>query len=651
MEGTSGTSDTAGTSSDTASFSSISIEISKLKKINPWDRTNEEKARLKALQNQLIRARRSPEKVLEDKRRKNENQEKSRKNRSPEKVEEDRIAKNYNREKATKNRSPEQVEKDRIAKNFNQEKSRKNRSPEKCKEDKIKKNVNQQKARRAAQTKISNFVGRCANCLQNVPIIQELKDTKDNIGSMMHMCKLCKALKFKGETPITCCNGGKIKLEPFPTPPDQLQALWVEGSRDAKVFRKYSRSFANALSLSSIKVNERKFSGGFIPNVIFEGKVMQISGPLKAEEGEKPVFSQLYVHDPQLELSQRIDNMHLPTNLSGQEIKIIRKIMKSLQDLLKKVNPYIKDFIHICEIPEEDLAQGKLVISAEARPAGQHERRYNKQDCLTEVSILTNSHPHDLVLRKRGGGLTFVSDLNPSAQPLHFTLAFPFGTKGWDREATHAGGSTKRVTPREFFCYHIQVRNKESDYLFKMGRLFQEYLCYAQVTNENQKLNYIRMEQKALRSEKYKNIKAAVEEKDKMFPDDHNPKVGRKVLPSSFHGGPRWFHSKFQDGMAIVREFRKPDFFITMTSNPHWQEIQDALGPGECVQDRPDLVARVFKLKKDQLLSDLIKNDVLGKVAAFCWVIEWQKRGLPHMHLLVILVNNHRLVITRLNLD
>ena len=79
-----------------------------------------------------------------------------------------------------------------------------------------------------------------------------------------------------------------------------------------------------------------------------------------------------------------------------------------------------------------------------------------------------------------------------------------------------------------------------------------------------------------------------------------------------------------------------------MTCNPHWSEIQDALGTGEKAEDRPDMVARVFNLKKDQLLEDINKKGIFGPMAAYCWVIEWQKRGLPHMHLLVILKNNHR---------
>jgi hypothetical protein len=58
--------------------------------------------------------------------------------------------------------------------------------------------------------------------------------------------------------------------------------------------------------------------------------------------------------------------------------------------------------------------------------------------------------------------------------------------------------------------------------------------------------------------------------------------------------------------------------------------------------DRPDLVARVFKQKKDQLMNDLIVGEVLGKVVAHMHVIEFQKRGLPHAHILLILAAQDR---------
>jgi hypothetical protein len=94
--------------------------------------------------------------------------------------------------------------------------------------------------------------------------------------------------------------------------------------------------------------------------------------------------------------------------------------------------------------------------------------------------------------------------------------------------------------------------------------------------------------------------------------------------------------------MAIVRTFGKPDLFITMTCNPKWKEITSALKPGQTPADRPDLVTRVFRLKLQALLDDLIKHGILGRVVAHIHVVEWQKRGLPHAHILLILHPDHK---------
>ena len=478
-------------------------------------------------------------------------------------------------------------------------------------------------------------------------IVPELKYTKDSIGEMNSVCKFCDARKWKDESPTLCCNSGKVILPLFPDPPDLLKELLTSKSEEGRLFRKNTRTFNNALALSSLKVNVKKFTGGFAPSVIFEGKVCQRIGPMLPEDGEEPKFAQLYVHDPATEHTSRIKNMSLPDSMSKHEVEIITNTLLELQQMLKDVNPFVKDLLHICEIPEDELSKGKLVISCKERPTGSHERKYNVQQNLSEVSVFTNSLPGDMVLRKRGGGLQTIYDIHPSAQPLHFVLLFPFGTKGYYEDLKHVDKDTKRVSPREFFAFHINMRCLSSDFLLRYGRLFQEYLCLAFTTIESQRLKYQRDNQKALRADTFKNVRDLLSDRmplaDKITADDHNLKIGKRiVLSSSFPGSPRWYNSKFQDGMAICRKYRKPDLFITFTCNQNWEEIKQELREGETVQDRPDLVARVFKLKKDQLMNDIKLGRVFGKVSAFLWVIEFQKRGLPHAHILIILSDEDR---------
>jgi hypothetical protein len=120
--------------------------------------------------------------------------------------------------------------------------------------------------------------------------------------------------------------------------------------------------------------------------------------------------------------------------------------------------------------------------------------------------------------------------------------------------------------------------------------------------------------------------------------------IGKRiVLPPSFIGGPRDMRRRYLNAMALVQRFGKPDLFLTMTCNPSWNEITKELAPGQSPQDRPDLVARVFKAKLEDLKNLIFKKKFFGEVAAHVHVIEFQKRGLPHAHFLIILKSEYKI--------
>ncbi|KAG3233506.1 hypothetical protein PI124_g21420 [Phytophthora idaei] len=100
-------------------------------------------------------------------------------------------------------------------------------------------------------------------------------------------------------------------------------------------------------------------------------------------------------------------------------------------------------------------------------------------------------------------------------------------------------------------------------------------------------------------------------------------------------------YKSYQDSMTIVREDGKPDAFVTMTCSPTWEEIMEKIPDGQTAQDRPDMVARVWQLKLGAELKDLDEG-VLGRVHAQIYVVEFQKRGLPHAHILVILAEEDK---------
>ena len=83
---------------------------------------------------------------------------------------------------------------------------------------------------------------------------------------------------------------------------------------------------------------------------------------------------------------------------------------------------------------------------------------------------------------------------------------------------------------------------------------------------------------------------------------------------------------KFQDCMAIVRKYGKPHIFLTYTANGKWKETEESCYPGQITNNRPDIVCRVYNAKLEEMKHDILKNHVLGRVKAYSYVIEFQKR-------------------------
>ncbi|KAM0826904.1 hypothetical protein ACQ4PT_068551 [Festuca glaucescens] len=147
------------------------------------------------------------------------------------------------------------------------------------------------------------------------------------------------------------------------------------------------------------------------------------------------------------------------------------------------------------------------------------------------------------------------------------------------------------------------------------------------------RLCYHYQKQDTLRSETYQGISDAL---------GHGDYNGRNIgvqylLHSSFTGGRRYYVQNYHDGMAICRVFGAPDLFVTFTCNPKWDEITEALRvePGQRHPDRPDITTRVFKLKIDEFIGDVKDGTTFGPIDAYLYVVEFQKRGLPHTHTLI----------------
>ena len=114
-----------------------------------------------------------------------------------------------------------------------------------------------------------------------------------------------------------------------------------------------------------------------------------------------------------------------------------------------------------------------------------------------------------------------------------------------------------------------------------------------------------------------------------------NNEFGIKTfIPATLTGSPSYWNSVSKNGFYLSMILGAPTFFITMTENPHWHEIA-SLNTEKDIMMNSVLLARIFYQKKKSLISYIKKSKIFGEVKGYLWRDEYQKRGLPHCHILL----------------
>uniref|UniRef100_A0A914Y1D7 Helitron helicase-like domain-containing protein n=1 Tax=Panagrolaimus superbus TaxID=310955 RepID=A0A914Y1D7_9BILA len=91
--------------------------------------------------------------------------------------------------------------------------------------------------------------------------------------------------------------------------------------------------------------------------------------------------------------------------------------------------------------------------------------------------------------------------------------------------------------------------------------------------------------------------------------------------------------------MSIAQQLGKPTGFGTMTCSTFYDEIKANMFPGQSAWQRIDIVNRIFKLKVDFLIEEIKDKCIFGKLIYLYYVVEFQKRGLAHIHWVMNLEN------------
>eukprot|EP00951_Prasinocladus_malaysianus_P020923 scaffold172259_cov19-Prasinocladus_malaysianus.AAC.1 len=187
----------------------------------------------------------------------------------------------------------------------------------------------------------------------------------------------------------------------------------------------------------------RTSRGGFHPTVVIQGKVGHRIAGLTMAAGERPRFAHIYINDPEeartsdSTASIQIGYMKFRSGEldSPGKRQSLHCSLHFHHDRSSRCNRYVNDFQTAYEKAKAGESEAnQLVITADARPRGEHERRYNTDTGMREISVLLHDDTpgnRDLVLQPRQGNVAirYLHETHRSYDSLHWTLSFPEGER------------------------------------------------------------------------------------------------------------------------------------------------------------------------------------------------------------------------------
>ena len=306
------------------------------------------------------------------------------------------------------------------------------------------------------------------------------------------LCTKCDAMLFDGESEI-CCAKGKVKLSPLHPPTEEIKSMFEGRSSESKEFLSKIRMYNSKFAFTSLGTKNVEIPGRGPPTFKINGRMHHLIGQLLPSQDQEPVFAQVYVHDQEEQLRLRLNGA---LNLNARTIQFWNCVMGS--------NPFALRFR---QIGLENNPEKKYVIKERI---GDDIRRYNAPTA-DEIAIIMPGDGsqetafRDVVLSARGGGLRRINEMNPSYDPLHYPLLFPFGDFGWANDLEQVR-SNRKVTLKQFYAFRIMQRNDQISILHQAKRLFHEFLVDQYAKIETSRLDFLRNNQSTIRAELYQGI-------------------------------------------------------------------------------------------------------------------------------------------------
>ena len=344
---------------------------------------------------------------------------------------------------------------------------------------------------------------------------------------------------------------------------------YIKGLFEDIHFMENVRAYNHMFSMTSLGAEvDDAINRGRGPYVFkVSGKIYHWIGSMCPALNKKPKFLQLYIYDTAHEVDNRLEHFN------KRDKRLKREIVEKLKEVLDAHNKLVKLFRTARDKMEEsDIPDFKLKLFG---VVGSKQYDLPTGDCIGAIVFEGGpdvSTEYDVVIEKRDGQPQQIDKLNPNYMSLHFPLLFIHGEVGYHlglkllNRAGELREKEKQMSMKMYYAYQLYDRYQQYSLLLRAGRLFQEYVVTAYCSIEQQRLDYIRNNQKDIRNEYMSGLYDDLSRGDV----DGSDVGSRTILPASFTGGPRYMYSHYLDALAICRVHGNPSFFITFTCNTGW---------------------------------------------------------------------------------
>lgn len=471
-----------------------------------------------------------------------------------------------------------------------------------------------------------------AKCLPNNDDFKETNVTVHNLGQMDHACTYCQAIHFKDEKPSDgafkyCCRKGTVLLDesdvqpkrPFP---QYLQDLLQNPEHpEYRKFHADIRSYNSVLSFASMGA---RLDVDTDPPLVFRvhGQIYHHRSTSPRRSAEKR--EELYFVD--FALASK------PTNQRSIAAELDSDIVQRLHTIIREHNVYADDFRLLGEVEHEEQQRAVPAIvnlSFLHDDNDDDDDRYDSpaaDEIGTIFFAIDYDCPVDRDYRFYQRNMTRepplkLTNISKHLDPMCYVLFYPNGEPGWQPKLPNnvcpkAGVKQRtQITLLQWKVAQMAIRAGHFNPILHGGKLFQQWAIDALLLVESNNNAYLQM---------YHN--------DRPAPDESSDGKTHRSLREKYH-----------DAIAIVARFGKPDLFITIHFNPNWPEVVDNLFPGQTLNDRPDLIVRVFSIKLKHLFEEITKSCCFGRVQAFVYTVKFEKQALPKAHMFLILDGEHKM--------